>query len=168
MEKIQIGQIVNAVGLKGEVKIYNYSNAKERYEELDYIYANQDKYEIENVRYMKETVILKLKGINDRNTAEAMKTKGVYIDESQLEELPEGSYYIRDIIGFNVADEKGIKIGILNDVLQNTAQDLYEIKGENGNKILIPGVEEFILDIDLDKKCIKVRLIEGMLELNEN
>lgn len=165
MEKIKIGQIVNAVALKGEVKIYNYSDYKERFEELDYIYVGDKKTEIENVRYMKEMPILKLKGINDRNAAEAVKTKDVFIDETQLRELPEDVFYIRDLIGLDVKDSDGNRLGVLTDVIQNSAQDLYEVKLENDKKILIPAVNEFIVDINPEEKCITVKLIEGFMDL---
>lgn len=165
MEKIKIGQIVNVVALKGEVKVYNYSGYKERFEELDYIYVEDKKTNIEKVRYMKETVILKLEGIEDRTAAEALKGKFVYIGEDQLRELPEDTYYIKDLIGLSVIDENENKIGKLKDIIQNRAQDLYEIELENKNKTLIPAVEEFVLEINLDKKFIKVKLLEGILDL---
>ncbi|QHI73205.1 ribosome maturation factor RimM [Aminipila terrae] len=165
MEKIKIGQIVNAVALKGEVKIYNYSDYKERFEELECIYVEDKKINIEKVRYMKEMVILKLEGINDRNAAEALKGRAVYIGENQLRVLPEGTYYIRDIIGMEVRDQDDNRIGKLKDVIQNSAQDLYEIELENKKTTLIPAVEEFILDINIEQKYIKVKLIEGILDL---
>ncbi|MBE6034560.1 MAG: 16S rRNA processing protein RimM [Clostridiales bacterium] len=165
MEKIKIGQIVNAVALKGEVKVYNYSDYKERFEELDYIYAEENKIKIENVRYMKEMIILKLEGINDRNGAEALKGKDVYIGEDQLRALPEDTYYIRDLIGLEIKDQDNQRIGVLKDVIQNSAQDLYEIELENKKITLLPAVEEFILDINVQEKFIKVKLIEGLLDL---
>ncbi|WP_312091959.1 ribosome maturation factor RimM [Aminipila sp.] len=165
MEKIKIGQIVNAVALKGEVKVYNYSDYKEKFEELDYIYAEENKIKIENVRYMKEMIILKLEGINDRNGAEALKGKDVYIGEDQLRALPEDTYYIRDLIGLEIKDQDNQRIGVLKDVIQNSAQDLYEIELENKKITLLPAVEEFILDINVQEKFIKVKLIEGLLDL---
>lgn len=165
MEKIKIGQIVNAVALKGEVKIYHYSDYKERFEELDYIYVEDKKVAIENVRYMKNLPILKLAGSDDRNMAEALKGKSIYIGEDQMRELPEDTYYIRDIIGFEVRDEEGNAFGKLKDVFQNSAQELYEIELENNKTILLPAVEEFILEINPEGKYVKVKLIEGILDL---
>jgi 16S rRNA processing protein RimM len=165
MEKIKIGQIVNAVALKGEVKVYHYSDYKERFEELDYIYVEDKKVAIENVRYMKNLPILKLVGSDDRNMAEALKGKSLYIGEDQLRELPEDTYYIRDIIGFDVRDEEGHAFGKLKDVIQNRAQDLYEIELENRKTILLPAVAEFILEINPDEKYLKVKLIEGILDI---
>ncbi len=164
MEKILIGKIVNAVALKGEVKVYTYSNPQ-RYEEINEIYVENEPHRIEKVRFQGNTVILKLTGIDDRNAAEACKGKNVYIEESELPELPEDTYYIRDLIGMKVVGDDGEIIGALSDVLQNTAQDVYEVKSESGKNVLIPGVSEFILDIDINERKITVRLPEGLLEL---
>ncbi|MCI8631209.1 MAG: 16S rRNA processing protein RimM [Firmicutes bacterium] len=164
MEKILIGKIVNAVALKGEVKVYTYSNPQ-RYEEINEIYVENEPHRIEKVRFQGNTVILKLTGIDDRNAAEACKGKNVYIEESELPELPEDTYYIRDLIGMKVVGDDGEIIGTLSDVLQNTAQDVYEVKSESGKNVLIPGVSEFILDIDINERKITVRLPEGLLEL---
>ncbi len=165
MDNIKIGQIVNVVGLKGEVKVYNYSDYKERFEELDYIYIDGKKIEIENVRYAKNLVVLKIKGINNRNEAEKLKNKFVFIDESQLRELPEDTFYIKDLVGLDVVDENENKIGILKDILQSTAQDLYVIIREDEKEILLPSVKEFVLDIDLESKRILVKLPDGLLDI---
>jgi|GEM_PF-86624 len=165
MEKILIGKIVNAVALKGEVKVYNYSGFPERYGELERIIAGGKEYEIEKVRYQQAMVILKLKGVDDRNAAEAMRGKEVFITEDDLAELPEDTFYIRDLIGLNVVDdETGAVIGTLKDVLQNTAQDIYIVKRESGSDILIPAVAQFVKRIDPKGGEIRVSLIEGMAE----
>jgi len=165
MEKYKIGRIVNAVGLKGEVKVYNYSDYKERFEEIDTVFVEEEKYAILNTRYMKDVAILKLAGVEDRNGAEALKEKDLYITEEMLRVLPEDTYYVKDLIGLQVTDEKGEILGVVTDVFKNTAQDLYEIELENKKKILLPAVEEFVLDINMEHKRMTVRLIEGLLDL---
>lgn len=163
MEKIKIGRIVNAVALRGEVKIYNYSGYRERYEELDRIIIENEEYEIEKVRYQQEMVILKLSGIDNRNAAEAMKNKDVYITEEDLEELPDDTFYIRDLIGLEVIDDSG-RIGVIKDVLHPSSQDVYVIQTDKNQDIMIPAVKEFVKEVNLEEKYIKVSLIEGMLE----
>ena len=165
MEKIKIGKIVNTVGLKGEVKVYNYSDSIEIYETIESIYVEDRLTVIENVRAQKNMVILKLEGADDRNAAEALRGKELYITEDYLPELPEGQYYVRDLIGMSVTEEDGNLLGHVTDVLQNTAQDIFEVESENGKKLLIPKVDQFVLDIDAEKREITVRLIEGMLDL---
>ena len=165
MEKIKIGKIVNTVGLKGEVKVYNYSDSIEIYETIESIYVEDRLTVIENVRAQKNMVILKLEGADDRNAAEALRGKDLYITEDDLPELPEGQYYVRDLIGMSVTEEDGNLLGHVTDVLQNTAQDIFAVESENGKKLLIPKVDQFVLDIDAEKREITVRLIEGMLDL---
>ncbi len=165
MERYKIGKIVNAVGLKGEVKVYNYSDYKERFEEIKTVFVEDKKYAIMNTRYMKDVAILKLEGVEDRNGAEALKDKDLYIPEEMLRVLPEDTYYIKDLIGIKVTDANGEYIGILCDVLKNNAQDLYEIELENKKKFLLPAVEEFVLNINMEEKTMKVNLIDGLLDL---
>ncbi|WP_051280103.1 ribosome maturation factor RimM [Anaerovorax odorimutans] len=165
MEKIKIGQIVNVVGLKGELKVYHYSDYKERFEEIEELYIEDISYNISKVRYIKEMVILKLKGIDDRTEAEKYKGKNLYIPEKELRILPKDTYYIKDLKGLLVYDEDNNYIGVLCDVIQNRAQDLYEIEMENKNKFLIPAVDNFILKIDMTNRTMIVRLIKGLMEL---
>lgn len=173
MEKIIIGKVVNVVGLKGEIKVYNYAEEKERYETLEQVFLEKESkskksnitaYDIENVRYKDHMVILKLAGVNDRNAAEALRDYNVYMDENDLEELPEGVYYIKDILGFDVLSDTGEKLGVLRDVLTNTSQKVYVIGRENKSDILVPAVDEFILDTDVEKRVITIKVIEGLYE----
>lgn len=165
MEKIKIGKIVNAVGLKGEVKVYNYSDSDEVYHRTPRIFAEDKLLDIENIRMQKNMVILKLSGIDDRNAAEAAKGRDLYITEDDLPDLPEGQFYVRDLIGMTVVTVDGDNIGKVSDVIQNTAQDIFEVEKEDGNKVLIPNVDEFVLNIDAEERMIEVRLIDGLLDL---
>lgn len=165
MEKILIGKAVNAVGLKGELKIWNYSDSPEIYEITPEVYLGDTLHMVENVRTQKNMVILKLSGIDDRNAAEAAKGREIFITEDDLPELEEGEFYIRDLIGMEVREEDGGYVGVVTDVIQNTAQDLFEIRMENGKKGLIPKVDAFVKNIDGQTRTVTVRLQEGLLEL---
>lgn len=165
MEKILIGKIVNVVGLKGEVKVYNYSDSVEVYENTPEIYLGDELVAVEKVRLQKNMVILKLSGINDRDAAERARGKELFITEDDLPELPEGVFYVRDLIGMDVVKEDGEFLGKVTDVVQNTAQDLFEVEMPGGKRILIPRVDEFVLDIAAQSRRIVVRLIEGLLDL---
>jgi len=166
MENIKIGKIVNAVALRGEVKIYSYSDRPERFEELSRLIVDGGReLEIENVRYQKNMAIVKFKGIDDRNKAEALKEKEVFITENDLEELPEDTFYVRDLIGCLVLDDdSGDVIGTVSDLIQNSAQDIYQIELKKGGQALIPAVGQFIHDVDIENKLIKVKLIPGLID----
>ena len=166
MEKIKIGKIVNAVALRGEVKVYSYSDRKERYKALKEILVEQKKgftpYEIQNVRYQKNIVILKLRGVDDRNAAEALKERDIYITEA---DLPDDTFYVRDLIGCEVRDEKnGSVIGKIQDVLQGAAQDVYVITLLSGKETMIPAVAEFVKKVDMAQRIVTVALIPGFID----
>ena len=164
LNRFKLGQIVNAVGLKGENRVYPYTDYKERFEELKQLYIEDEIYEIEKVRYMGQMVIIKFVGISDRNAAEALKGKYLYIDRENARKLDEDEYFVADLIGMKVQDEAGNPVGTLSDVIQNTAQDVYEIELPDGKKFMIPAVGEFILNVDMDSRIMVVKLIEGMID----
>lgn len=166
MDKIKVGKIVGAVALRGEVKLYSYSDRNERFEELSRLLLDGDReLEIEKVRYHKNMVIVKFKGVDDRNKAEALRERDVYITEDDLAELPEDTFYIRDLIGCSVVDdENGELIGVVSDLIQNSAQDIYQVELEKGGQALIPAVGQFIRSVDTEEKLIRVRLIPGLID----
>jgi len=161
---IKIGEVVNVVGLRGELKIYPYSENKERFETLKTVYFDKAEVTIEQVRYKDNLVILKIQGVDDRTGAEACRGKEVFMNDEDLEELPEGTYYVKDILGFLVEDVARGVIGTLKDVRDNGAQDLFIIEKNNGGELLVPAVEQFFTGVDLDRKVVLVDLIEGMYE----
>ncbi|MFR8479353.1 MAG: ribosome maturation factor RimM [Anaerovoracaceae bacterium] len=171
MEKIKIGKIVNAAALKGEVKIYHYSDYKERFEELESVIVcgdrrgnNERQYEIENVRYQKDMVIAKLKGVDDRNAAESLKGFDVFITEEDLRELPEDTFYIRDLIRCEVIDGRdGKSLGQISDVLKTGAQDIYQVELAFGGQALIPAVAQFIEKVDIRQKTVVIKVIPGLI-----
>ncbi len=166
---VNIGRLTSAVGLKGEVKVITYAEDSENLHEGTVLYAEKNNtintYEVLSVRYQKNRPVVKLDGVNDRNGAEELRNLEVYIPESELEELPEGEYYIRDLIGCEVFDRfSGRTLGVVDDVLQNTSQSIYRIIGEEGKEILIPAVDAFEREIDLERGVIEVELIPGFLD----
>ena len=164
MKTIRIGQIVNTVGLKGEVKIYSFAENLQRFQDLKEIFVENELFSIEKSRVHKNTIVLKLENINSSEMAEGYRNKFVYIPEDTLEELPEDSYYIKDLLGLDVYEKNGNRLGSVSDVIKGPGQDLYEIKGQD-KTFLLPGVKEFILEIDLEKKRIIVDPPEGLLDL---
>ena len=93
------------------------------------------------------------------NTAMLLKNKVVYLHRDDVE-LDEDAFFLADVIGLDVVDENGVKLGVLDDILSPSLQDVYVVKGER--EIMIPVVPEFILETNVEEGYIKVRLIEGM------
>ena len=162
MDRIKVGKIVSAVGIRGEVRVYPYTDYPERFEELDSVFAGEDRLEPEKIRYHKNTVIIKFRGVNDRNAAEALRDRFLEIDKKDLRELGEDEYYIFDLIGLEAQDQNGKRIGRVSDVIQNSAQDLYEIEHIDGKKYFVPAVKEFVTDIDINRGIMKIKPIEGL------
>lgn len=164
--RIKIGKVTGAQGLKGEVRVYSYAENNDRFEKLDKVWLEDEEHIIENVRFHKNLVILKLDGITDRNAAEKVRNREVFMGEDELEQLPEGEYYVKDLIGLEAVDTEGNTIGKVTDILQNTPQDVYEIEKKDGKKALIPAVPDFLKKIDIEKGVIVFDPAEGLLDLN--
>ena len=166
MEKLRLGRVTSAVGLAGELRVYPYTDYKEKFEEIDYVLIKDNKYPIEKVRYVKDMAILKVKGIEDRTAAEKCREAELFISREDAPPLPADTFYIKDLLGLSVVDENGTRLGTLVNVIKNSAQDLYEIEPVNGGKnYLVPAVEEFVTEISPEKGEIRIHLIEGLTDL---
>jgi len=154
-KKYEIGKIVNTFGIKGEIKIYPYVDY---IMDLKYFYVDDNKMEIEKCRTQKNLVIVKIKGIDDINVVEKLKGKIASVYEEDLPSLPEGTYYIKDLIGLDVITDDGRELGKLDDVIQTGANDVYNVNG-----ILLPVIDEVVKKIDLENHKIVVHLIDGLI-----
>lgn len=164
MDRIKVGKITGAFGIRGELKVYPYTDRPERFEELDRVFAGENEYSITNVRYQKNLILIRLEGVSDRNAAEKLKGTELAIERENLRDLEEDEFFIFDLIGLEAVDENGVHIGRVNDVIQNSAQDLYEIKTDDGKLHLIPAVYEFIPEINLDSGIMVIKPIPGLLD----
>ena len=164
MEKIKIGKIVNAVGLKGEVKVYNYSDSEEVYERTPEIYAGDRLLKVENVRMQKNMVILKLKGIDDIDTAETFRNRVLIVPREELGELPEGTYYICDLLGCEVFTVDGTLLGKIDDIIKTGSNDVYSVRSREGKQILIPVIDEVMRGVDIENKKITVEPLKGLID----
>ena len=167
-ERIKVGKITSSSGIRGEVNVYPYTDYPERFEELESVQADGVTVTIEKVRYHKNMVILKLEGINDRNAADAMRDKFLTIARDEVRELDEDEYFIFDLVGLEAVDQEGAHLGTVTDVIQNSAQDLYEITTDSGKKNLVPAVYELVTDIDINSGIMKINTIEGLFDDGED
>ena len=156
---LECGQIVNTHGIRGEVKIVPWADSADFLCQFSTLYIDGKPVKVLNARVHKNSVIAQLEGVSDVNTAMLLKNKVVHIRREDAN-LPEGTFFLADIIGLDVVDEDGVKLGTLKDILSTSRQQVYVVEGER--QILIPAVPEFILETNVDGGYIKVRLIEGM------
>ena len=168
MEQLmEIGQIVNTYGIKGLLKIVPFTDDITRFEALEEIYIQTKKgleiFSIEEIKYSKNLVLLKLKGIDNINDAEIYKNCYVKIDRKNAVKLPQNSYFIIDLIGIEVFTDNNEKLGNIIDVFSTGANDVYVVKNELGKQILLPAISDVIKSVDIQNKRMIVHLIEGLV-----
>ena len=158
-EFLDCGQIVNTHGVHGEVRIVPWADSPEFLCRFSTLYVDAAPLNVSSSRVHKGSVIAGFQGVHTEEQAMALKGKTVQIRRSDAK-LPEGSFFLADIIGLDVVDENGQKLGILKEVLSPSQQRVYVVEGDRD--LLIPAVPEFILETNIEAGYIKVRLIEGM------
>ena len=166
-EYFEVGQIVNTFGVKGFVKVNPFTDDMNRFDELKKVYIckknEMKEIEIEEVKYHKNMVLLKLKGINDMTEAEKLKGSYLKIHRKDAIPLPEGTYYIADLIGLKVYTDDGNLLGKVDDIYNNGSTDIYVVKDELGKQILLPGTKEVLKEINLEQEKIVVHLLKGLV-----
>jgi len=168
---LQIGRIVGTHGIKGEVSVYPLTDDPRRFSILKDCFLltenNKTKTAAKAVgaRYSNSKVILKFDGIDDRDAALALKGRFIAVTRENAVKLAPGTYFICDLIGCMVTCEESGELGIISDVLQTGANDIYVVKRENNKDLLIPVIKDVIKDIDLQNRTIRVHLLDGLLDL---
>ena len=166
-EYFEIGQIVNTSGLKGVLKIKPFTDDIKEFSNLKTIYiktkSGLTEFKIEQVRYVKNMVMLKLAGIDTVEEAEKYRNLYIKVLRDQEEELEEGSYYVVDILGCKVNTDANQELGKIVDVFQTGSNDVYVVKDEQGKQILLPAIKDVIKNVDIKNKIITVHLLEGLV-----
>lgn len=164
---LEIGQIVNTNGLKGFLKVKPLTDDITRFEKLKTIYIQKAKelieFKIQEVKYNKQSVLLKLEGIDDITEAEKYKNFYIKISKENAVELEKNSYFIVDIIGCQVYTDENEYLGNVVDVFQTGSNDVYTLKNSEGKEILIPAIKEVIKNVDIKNKKIVIHLMDGLI-----
>lgn len=167
-EYLEVGKIVNTHGIKGEIKVIPLTDDPQRFKKLKKVFIDKagsiEKVSIEDVKFQKNTVILKLKGIDDLTTAETLKDLYLKVDRQDAIKLPKDSFFVCDLIGCEVFDEKGKSLGILKDILKTGSNDVYSVGRENEKEILIPALKSVVKEIIIEDKKIIVSLPKGLID----
>lgn len=164
--QFEIGKIVNTQGIKGDVRCISFSDDIKRFSLLKQVYATNGKsnliLDIESVRYHKQFVVIKFKGVETMTDAENLKNYTLKIDEENALPLEEDEYYIRDLYGLEVFEEDGRLLGVLEDIIFTAANDVYVIKNNGEKDFLLPAIKQCILNVDIKEKKMIVKLLKGM------
>lgn len=160
-DQIVIGKIVAPHGVRGDIRILPQTETPELFLELDYLLLeNGQKLNLARARFQKNLVLVSTQEIQTMDEAEKLRGKNVLIKKEDLPKLPEGRFYVSDLIGFLCVDSGGNKIGKFKDTLQTGSTDVFVIINDEGKEILVPAIAENILQIDTENKKMIVHLPE--------
>lgn len=163
---IETGKIVTTHGLKGEVKVYPWSDSPEELAEYRTVYLEHGrrKFTVERARIQQNMVLLKLEGIDTIEQAVQLRGKIVYLDREDIP-LEPGQFLIQDLIGLEVLDiDDGRRYGTLSDVRSTGANDVYHIRFEDGKERLIPAIPEVVCEIDVENGVMRIRPLRGLFD----
>ena len=163
---LQVGVITTTHGIRGEVKVFPTTDDPKRFLDLKNVILDDGKttldLEIKNVKFFKNLVILKFKGIDNINDIEKYKKAGLYVTREDAVELEEDEYFIADLIGMDVISDEGEQLGTISDVLQTGANDVYVISSKGQKDLLLPAIHECVLDVNVEERTMKVHLMPGL------
>ena len=164
---LQVGVITSTHGVRGEVKVFPTTDDPERFEYLKNVILDTGKtylpLEIEGVKYFKQFVILKFKGINNINDIEKYKKMPLLVSREDAVELEEDEYFMADMIGMDVVTEDGAKFGVLKDIMETGANDVYIVESDKHGEVLLPAIKDCILEVDIEEQKMVVHIMDGLI-----
>lgn len=172
---IVIGEIVGTQGNRGEVKVIPFTEFPDRFAKMESVRLFKAKnntpykvFSLEGSRFHKDALILKFEGIENISDAAELRGMLIKVNEEELMPLPPGRFYIHQIIGLECVTTQGQKLGVITDVLQTGANDVYVVKPNPGvtklQEILIPVIPHVVLDIVPEQNKVLVELLDGLLD----
>ena len=164
---LQVGVISSTHGVRGEVKVFPTTDDVKRFKKLKQVILDTGRehltLEIEGVKFFKQFVILKFKGIDNINDIEKYKGKSLLVDRANAVKLHKNEYFVADMIGLQVFTEDGEEFGVMKDVMETGANDVYIIDSPKHGEVLIPAIKQCILDVDIENEKIIIHLLDGLL-----
>ena len=152
--------------MRGEVKVFPTTDDAARFKKLKQVILDTGRedmeLEITSVKFFKNMVILKFKGIDDMDTANKYRQKSLYVTRENAVKLKKNEYFIADLIGLNVTSDEGETLGVIDEVLQTGANDVYVIKSETGEELLLPAIKDCIKEVDIEAGTMLVHVLPGL------
>lgn len=163
---LQVGVITSTHGIRGEVKVFPTTDDPNRFRKLKQVILDTGKEQLEmeiaSVKFFKNMVIVKFKGIDDINDVEKYRKAGIYVTRENAIPLGENEYFIADLIGLRVISDEEEELGVIDDVLQTGANDVYIVKKEQTPDLLIPAIKDCIKRVDIEEGTMMVHLLPGL------
>lgn len=167
-ERFQVGVITAPHGVKGEVKVFPTTDDVKRFKRLKEVILDLGKeerrLEIEGVKFFKQFVILKIKGIDTPEEAGKYRQKSLYVTRENAVRLGKDEYFIADLMGLKVYGEDDREIGVLREVLETGANDVYIIDMNDGRELLLPAIKECVLHVDIEAGKMQIHILDGLLD----
>lgn len=164
---LQVGVISSTHGVRGEVKVFPTTDDVKRFKKLKKVILDTGRehlpLEVESVKFFKQFAIVKFKGIHNINDIEKYKGKSLLVDRENAVKLRKDEYFIADMIGLQVYTEDGEAFGVLKDVLETGANDVYIIDSLKHGEVLVPAIKQCILDVDIEGQKMTIHLMEGLV-----
>lgn len=165
MDLFVVGEIVKTRGLRGCLKILTQMEAINILADLKFVYledvhGQRKSHDIRSVTASGKFVFLELKDIFDKDTAQVLVGYKVLVTRDKLEDLSQGEYYWKDIIGLDVYDENGTYLGRIESIFPTGSNDVYVCRGER--EILLPAIAQVVRQIDIEKRVMTVKILEGL------
>ena len=164
---LRVGVISSTHGIRGEVKVFPTTDDVKRFKKLKTVILDTGRehlnLEVEGVKFFKQFVIHKFKGIDNINDIEKYKGKDLLVDRANAVKLRKDEYFVVDLIGLEVFTEDGEKFGTMKDVLETGANDVYIIDSLNHGEVLIPAIKQCVLDIDIEANKMVIHLMKGLV-----
>ena len=169
MEQVfQVGIISSTHGVRGEVKVFPTTDDMKRFKKLkDVLVDTGNEYltlQVEGGKFFKQFAILKFKGYDNIDDIVKYKGKGLFVTRENAVKLQKDEYFIADLIGLKVVNEDESFTGVLKDVMETGANDVYVVESSDGKEVLIPAIKDCILKVDFEKEQILVHLLDGLLD----
>ena len=165
---LQVGVISSTHGVRGEVKVFPTTDDVNRFKKLKKVILDtgkeQKELEIQGVKFFKQMVILKFKGIDNINDIEKYKGKSLYVTREHAVKLKKDEYFIADLIDMQVTLEDGTEFGTLTDVMKTGANDVYCIQTEKYGEVLVPAIGDCICQVDVEARKMIIHLMPGLVE----
>lgn len=167
-DKLQVGVISSTHGVRGEVKVFPTTDDVKRFKGLKEILLDTGKelltLEIENVKFFKQFAILKFKGLDSINDIEKYKGKSLLVRREHAVKLKRDEYFVADLLGCEVVDEENNRLGVLEDVIETGANDVYMVKSPEGKELLFPAIKECVRRVSIEERQIQVHIMPGLLD----
>ncbi len=163
---LQVGVISSTHGIRGEVKVFPTTDDATRFKQLKSVLLDTGKerigLEIQSVKFFKQFVIVKFKGIDNINDIERYKGRSLLVSREDAVELDKDEYYIADLIGMDVFTEEG-HFGVLRDVMETGANEVYIVDSDSHGEVLIPAIRQCVLNVDPEENRMTVRIMDGLI-----